>query len=39
MSCTYNKEINEKIKNYLTESITNWLEVEEKDCNNSPFRL
>ena len=37
MSCTYNKEINEKIKNYLTESITNWLEVEEKDCGNSPF--
>lgn len=37
MSCTYNKEINEKIKNYLTESITNWLEVEEKDCENGPF--
>lgn len=40
MSCTYNKEINEKIKNYLTESITNWLEANEydkKDCENSPF--
>ena len=37
MSCTYNKEINEKIKNYLTESITNWLGVEEKDCENGPF--
>ena len=40
MSCTYNKEINEKIKNYLTESIVDWLEAneyDEKDCKNSPF--
>lgn len=40
MSCTYNKEINEKIKNYLTESIVDWLEANEydkKDCENSPF--
>lgn len=40
MSCTYNKGINEKIKNYLTESITDWLEAneyDEKGCKNSPF--
>ena len=40
MSCTYNKEINEKIKNYLTESIVDWLEANEydkKDCENSPL--
>ena len=40
MSCTYNKKINEKIKNYLTESIVDWLganEHDKKDCENSPF--
>lgn len=40
MNCTHNKEINEKIRNYLAESIVDWLEANEydkKDCENSPF--
>lgn len=31
MSITYNKEINKKIRIYLTESIKDWLEAHEYD--------